>query len=259
MHICLQQDDLGTWIHLLSERECWHSKEQTKTKKSPPIISSTWPAKCHSRGDNSALEASPAVRFFTAWCNTGGSTGYINRQNRNREMKTLWNNTWIWSMFFRIQHSPWGYLSLVALPIISHLPFSLSCAFFCGKKKLQHIRFSLLFTPCNRLKCALGCALGYSSSRTKEIKSLVGTVRKPFCLKPRLAEFGFTYWNKVTEQKKKPFVQTEQRLNPADSNTIRSCCSEESHCASVNMVWDLHLKSCTWKLMELQKKQWISA
>lgn len=117
-------------------------------------------------------------------------------------MKTLWNNTWIWSMFSRIQHSPWGYLCLVTLPLIPHLPFNLSCALLCGKKKLQHIRFSLLFTPCNRLKCALGCALGYSSSRTKEIKSLFGTARKTPCLKPRLAELGFTYWNKVTEQNK---------------------------------------------------------
>lgn len=69
MHICLQKDDLGTWIHLLSERECWHSKHQTKTRKSPQIISSTWPVKCHLKGDNSALEASPAVRFLSAWCN----------------------------------------------------------------------------------------------------------------------------------------------------------------------------------------------
>lgn len=81
-------------------------------------------------------------------------------------------------MFSRIQHSPWGYLCLVTLSQIPHLPFSLSCGLFCGKKKLQHIRFSFLFTPWNRLKCALGCALGYSSSRTKEIKSLVGTVKK---------------------------------------------------------------------------------
>lgn len=40
MHICLQQDDLGTWIHLLSETECWHSKQQTKTRKSPQNTSS---------------------------------------------------------------------------------------------------------------------------------------------------------------------------------------------------------------------------
>lgn len=170
-------------------------------------------------------------------------------------MKTLWNNTWIWSTFSRIQHSPCGYLCLVTLL----LTFPLASLVLCFVvKKLQHIRFSLLFTLCNRLKCALGCALGYSSSRTKEIKSLVGTARKPPYLKPRLAELGFTYWNKVTEQEK-TFVQIEQRLNPGDSNTTRLCCSEESHCASVKVVGDLHLKSCTWKLMELQKKQSICA
>lgn len=39
-HICLQQDDLETWIHLLSERECWPSKLQTKTRKSSQITTS---------------------------------------------------------------------------------------------------------------------------------------------------------------------------------------------------------------------------